>query len=518
MKKTGLRFLALCLVIALATACAPAPAAPAEPVTTTAPAAVEPSPTAEPLPTAEPTATPVPTATPAPTDTPEPPPAEPVVEIAGPDQTVQLTLAELQALTVTEGQAGIKSSTGRITIPAPYKGVALKDLVELVGGMDETMGVNVVAEDGYAITFSHDQIQGGDFIVYDPATGNEFDFEDPLSVILAYERDGELLPEKEDGAVRLAIVSPKNNQVTDGHWSVKWVARVEVKSFGEVWNLKVHGAVEGEIDRATFESCGAPGCHGAAWIDDSAQTWSGVPLWLLVGWMDDEIQHEGPAFNDALLEDGYKVIVTAADGYSVALDGQMVARNNGIIVAHQVNSTPLDEENFPLRLVGDELARNERVGAITELGLEFGAPAAQESEAEATEAPAAELPAGLPEPEGEAGLKIFGQVAEVQAFSEEDLRALEVVQVTAEHPKSGQADYEGVRLSELLALARPAAGATKLVFTASDGYAVTADLQAVLDCSDCLLGFTNTPGKFKLVMPGMESAFWVKDIEKIEVQ
>ena len=102
---------------------------------------------------------------------------------------------------------GIKSSTGRITPPTLYTGVAVSDLIELVGGIDENMGINVVAEDGYSITFSYNQIMNGEFITYDPATGNELSSPPELTLIVAYARDGEPLPEDSDGLVRLAIVS-----------------------------------------------------------------------------------------------------------------------------------------------------------------------------------------------------------------------------------------------------------------------------------------------------------------------
>ena len=121
-------------------------------------------------------------------DTPVPTqPSKPVLEIVGMDETISLTLDELMALPATEGYAGIKSSTGKITPPIPMKGVALKDLAELMGGMDETTGFNVVAEDGYSITFSFDQIQNGSFIAYDPATGDELKNPVELTAILAYE-------------------------------------------------------------------------------------------------------------------------------------------------------------------------------------------------------------------------------------------------------------------------------------------------------------------------------------------
>ena len=50
-----------------------------------------------------------------------------------------------------------------------------------------------------------------------------------LTAILAYEADGKPLDPKQDGTLRLAIVSDELNQVTDGHWAVKWVNKLEVK-------------------------------------------------------------------------------------------------------------------------------------------------------------------------------------------------------------------------------------------------------------------------------------------------
>ncbi len=84
-----------------------------------------------------------------------------MLEIIGLTDQQSLAMDEFMALPVTKGYAGIKSSTGKITPPVMFKGVALKDLAASIGGMDETTGFNVVAEDGYSITFSYDQIFNG---------------------------------------------------------------------------------------------------------------------------------------------------------------------------------------------------------------------------------------------------------------------------------------------------------------------------------------------------------------------
>ena len=86
----------------------------------------------------------------------------------------------------------------------------------------------------------------------------------------------------------LAILSPEGNEVTDGHWWVKWVTQVEVKTMTAEWALAVNGALQEQVDRGSFDSCSAPKCHGVTWKDDEGVTWSGVPFYYLVGRADDE--------------------------------------------------------------------------------------------------------------------------------------------------------------------------------------------------------------------------------------
>lgn len=447
------------------------------------------------------------------------PAPQPILEVVGPAGSKSLTLDDIMALAVIEGEAGSKSSTGKITPPVPHRGVSLLTLAELVGPLGPDMGVNVVAKDGYAITFSFDQLTQGTFIAYDPATGDELQSPGSLTAMLAFEREGQPLAEDSDGALRVVIISPKRDQVTDGHWSVKWVTKLEVKPMVADWTVALKGGIEATLDRATFESC--VGCHKATWTDEKAQVWTGVPLWLLMGYADDEVKHQGPAFNEALAQTGYKVEVVAKDGYTVSLDSAPLARQNDVLVASLVNENPLPDPYAPLRLVGASLKKGEMVGAIGEIDLKLnGANAASQP----TEAP---KPTETPEPTAAPAqaaaavmgdLVVIGAVEKPLGLTEADLRGLKVIKITAEHPKSGAAEYEGVRLNDLLALAVPAGTATKIVFTAADGYASEAALADILGCTDCLVAFTNTPGKFKLAMPGLSSGLWVKEVNQIELK
>ncbi|HCS40100.1 MAG TPA: hypothetical protein DIW44_11020 [Anaerolineaceae bacterium] len=435
----------------------------------------------------------------------------PILEFLASDGTsTSMTLAEVKVLPATEGQAGIKSSTGKITLPTAFKGVTLKDLVSADPKFDSTMGITLYAVDGYSITFSYDQIMNGTFIEYDPGTGDELKTPMEASAMLAYEMDGKLLDPQLDGYLRLVVVSAEPKQVVDGHWSVKFVNKIEVKPLSKEWTIHLEGAINELMDRATFESGSSPKCHGVTWKDDKGQEWAGIPLWLLVGRVDDAVKHEGPAFNDVLADAGYQVDVVATDGYTVTFDISKIKRVDTILVAYTVDGAALPEKYFPLRLVGDGLEKGEMVGAIEKIIVHL--------------TPLVETAVTTPEPttepitDADADFNLTGLVSSPLALSDADLHALEVVQISAEHPKKGLMSYEGVRLSTLLEAAGVSADAKKLVLTADDGFSGEAFLTEVQACPDCLLAFSDTPGSYSLVMPGMPSSVWIKGIVSIEIQ
>ena len=97
------------------------------------------------------------------------------------------------------------------------------------------------------------------------------------------------------------------------------------------------------------------------------------------------------------------------------------------------------------------------------------------------------------------------------------LQAMEVVNLTAEHPKKGPTEYQGVRLSELLLYARARSEATGLKLVAGDGYQYEVTLADIQNCPDCLVSF-GEEGDLSMVMPGMPSAAWVKGVVTIEAK
>jgi DMSO/TMAO reductase YedYZ molybdopterin-dependent catalytic subunit len=532
----------------------------AEPTPTpaAAQATAEPAPTETPVPTEEPTATEVPptvpptlepTATQEPTEEPEPTAVPPTVapeptatveeaakEVAltvlGMDgSSVSLSMAELEELPQVGGWAGIKSSTGRIYPPRQISGVALAELVDLVGELGPDTAVRVQAEDGYAMTLSYEQVIGEGFVTYDPGTGDEKTVDEPLTLALAYAADGEPLDPQQDGTLRLVVASPEQNQVVDGHWSVKWVELIELQPVSAEWVLQLKGAIEEAMDRGTFESGAAPNCHGATWTDDEGNAWTGIPLWLLVGRVDDEKVHEGRAFNRQLADAGYTVEVVAADGYKVSFEIDEIRQDRDYIVAYLLNDEPLPEDSFPLRLVGPDLRRGQMVGQIAEIRLHLPeeGKAVEEPDEEATAEPTQEpspepTEAAAPTEEpaaaeaGEADLMVTGLVGNPLALGDAALQEMDVVEATVEHPKQGEQTYRGVRLNDLLDMAEPNDEAAAVAFVAGDGYSAEAPLGDVQGCDDCLLAFDDEPGAYRMVLPGFQSNVWVKGVVTIEVR
>jgi len=295
---------------------------------------------------------------------------EEVLTITKGTESESLTMEDLKALTTIEAEGYFMNSVGEILGPFSVKGTPIMELCDLVGGLDSNNAIRVIAKDGYSMTISYDKIVNSDFTTFDCSTGEEIE-DGELDVLLAYEEGGQPIDPVSDGPLRLMVMG-EPNQVTEGHWWVKWVTSIEIIDIEEPWTLHLEGAISKDIDPGTFESCAAPGCHGATWVDNQGRTYEGVPLWWLLGSVDDEIEHDSDvAFNDDLADIGYEVQVIAADGYTVTFDIQDVRGNNDIIVAYKLDGEPLEEDRWPLRLVGPDLDGSQKVGQIIEIRIVF---------------------------------------------------------------------------------------------------------------------------------------------------
>ena len=299
-------------------------------------------------------------------------PSGPVVlTVAGAKASKTFTLAELEALPAFTGYAGMKDSVGVITAPVQYTGVPLAELTAQVGGVDRLQGVTVLAKDGYGMTFSSAQAAGGGFTTYDPVTGAERPPATRLTVLIAYARQGKPLDPSQEGPLRLVFAEPKSDTVVDGHWSVRWVDKVEVKKSLGQWSVAVQGATSSTLTQSSYVSCASPGCHGSGWVDQAGSRWEGVPLWLVVGSVDDGRTHGAGAFNRTLARKGYSIELIASNGVTTMLSSADLLKHKDWILAGKLNGGDLTPDEFPLRLVGPGLTDDESIGRITEVRLRF---------------------------------------------------------------------------------------------------------------------------------------------------
>ena len=295
-------------------------------------------------------------------------PSGPVVlTLVGDAGQKQFTMNQLQALPAYTGYAGIKSSTGVITLPAEYTGVRLSDLTDLVGGITKANGVTLVAKDGYGMTFSYNMIVDHAFTAYDPATGGEQTPSRDLTVMVAYARAGKPLGEDE-GPLRLMVGTPQpGGQVVDGHWSVKWVERISVTKASAEWKVQLEGVVPGKLDKPTYVNCASPGCHGSGWVDAAGERWEGVPLYLVAGLVDDKKRHGAGAYDATAARKGYDIVLETATGEVVTIDSRDIAGKQDVVLAGKLDGGELPEDLFPLRLVGPGLSEAQMPGGIVRI-------------------------------------------------------------------------------------------------------------------------------------------------------
>ncbi len=277
------------------------------------------------------------------------------------DETMAYTLDEIRAMPSYTAGAGFKKSTGTVVGPFNYTGVNITYLADLVGGIAPSESMKITASDGYSMIYTYAQVMG-EIATYEGTTG-------PLTMVLAYEEDGDPISGDYGGPLRVAFVGP-DSPITDGHFWVKYVSQIEILGGVEEWNLTLMGATVDITDRSAFESCAAASCHGVSWTDDKSREWRGIPLWRLVGVVDDA--HNETAkhyFNDTVAGNGYNVTVIAGDGCSKKFNSTIVARNNDIILANELNGTVLPEKYFPLRLTGPALEKSEMVRGVVEIRI-----------------------------------------------------------------------------------------------------------------------------------------------------
>jgi len=307
-----------------------------------------------------------------------------------------VTVYKYQGITFDPADLWDPTETKGMTPPKianAIRGTRVSDLCNLVGGMAPGTEVTFVATDGFTTTLPYDAIYP------DPHMDSNLG-----DTVIAWYADGNYVPQYGDGPRLFFTPEDKvagqwnmNQALPEQYWhyyydsgsatnypsvaglSAKYVSTIRIYSapLGD-WVLALDGRDIGglyqDISRSYFESaltCQFGAEHQAEYTDSSGRTWSGMPLWFLAGFVDDDDLHSNDAFNATLASAGYDIIVTASDGASTTIPSEAIIRNNNYIVANTLNGTRFadGDTNWPLRLVGQNVSGAMSVKKIASIDL-----------------------------------------------------------------------------------------------------------------------------------------------------
>ena len=80
------------------------------------------------------------------------------------------------------------------------------------------------------------------------------------------------------------------------------------------WSASVEGGTRSTLTRASYVSCASPGCHGSGWVDQEDRRWEGIPLWLVVGSVDDGRTHGAGRLQPQARRAGYTIELIGSTG------------------------------------------------------------------------------------------------------------------------------------------------------------------------------------------------------------
>lgn len=277
------------------------------------------------------------------------------------------------------------------------QGTALRDLCDLVGGMQEGDELRMTATDGYVVELMYENIYSPK-----PAQG---------PAILAWWTGKQGYAPIYTGGPALFFLADDHtfgNQdmkecCDEGYWRFYWSQGTEYPSAAGLavrnvdileiyprqsaeWKLGLDGYLSSTISKKEFEqgvSCGerAHG-HVVSYTDTNGQVWTGMPLYRLAGWVDDDCQHDenlvdNKAYNMTLAQDNAYTLVVAGDsGDSVMFFAREIMKSQGYILANAVDGamfTPGDG-NWPLTLIGSSVSPDNQVHGVRNITLVFQEP------------------------------------------------------------------------------------------------------------------------------------------------
>ena len=191
-----------------------------------------------------------------------------------------------------------------------------------------------------------------------------------------------------DGVTDNTTQSPSYTYVNAGTYTVNLTVTNSAGSDSEVktdhitvtvpspdYSLLLTGDHTVTLTKSQIESIVASGQNMTYTDTSTGRVWNGIPLWYLVGAVDDS--DTGFNFNDNRAAMNYVVQIRAGDGYFRNFTSSTIAGSSNYIVANTLNGSALPFTDpsspskfwWPLKHVGLGMSSGNSVGNITEIRL-----------------------------------------------------------------------------------------------------------------------------------------------------
>jgi hypothetical protein len=118
---------------------------------------------------------------------------------------------------------------------------------------------------------------------------------------------------------------------------------------------------------------------------------------------------------------------------------------------------------------------------------------------------------------GDVALKVTGNVANEQAWTEAEVKAMNTLEAVSTNSQGASDTYTGVRITDFLAAAQPNADASSVVIVGDDGSTAEVSLEKLNTCADCILSF-RSKGGFSSILPGFSKKTKIKGVIEIQVK
>ncbi len=274
-----------------------------------------------------------------------PQPEPDILFITRGDLHLGYTLTEIMEMPAITGLGGYKKSTGTIVGPFNYTGVTIQYLLSLTEAPLVNYSIEVVAADNYTTYYNMTQVEGR-FQAYNSTTGECVGIQD-CSLIIAYQQDGAVITD--GGPLRVAILN-SDGHVTDGHFWIKSVIRINVIDTVRPWSLHLKGVIQWNMTHDVYYALGSCPHHRIEMTVQQDVYW-GVPLWIIVAAMDGGDDADHYTFNVPLAIAGYRVTIYNRLGGNVTFTAAQLAQNNSILIAGWIDGRLPQPPDWPLILV-----------------------------------------------------------------------------------------------------------------------------------------------------------------------